>query len=135
MNNKIKNMTKLKLCPLCGRLPKMGDTEGGDYIITCECGLEIMDDLAWEFKDYDGEENVISKWNNRQVESVTSGLTHCNWCSEKDLIFTFKVQDYTTELVGRYHADGDFYYVQRGDGFVRKYDADRVENSKELIKE
>ena len=39
-------------------------------------------------------------------------------------IYLFKVQDYTTILLGRYH-DGKF-YIQRGDGVKYEYEAYRV---------
>lgn len=39
-------------------------------------------------------------------------------------IYLFKVRDYETILLGRYH-DGKF-YVQRGDGVKYEYDAYRV---------
>jgi len=34
----------------------------------------------------------------------------------------FKCQDYTTEIVGRYHAEKDCFYVERGDGTRYYYD-------------
>ena len=52
--------------------------------------------------------------------------------SEKDEIYVFKVRDYTTELVGRKNIEGDFFYIQRGDGSVYKYDSYRVVFSKKL---
>ena len=39
-------------------------------------------------------------------------------------IYLFKVKDYTTILLGRYH-DGKF-YIQRGDGVKYEYEAYRV---------
>lgn len=47
-------------------------------------------------------------------------------------LFLFKVQDYTTELVGRYNKEKDCYYVQRGDGSKYEYDAYRVTWKQEL---
>ncbi len=46
--------------------------------------------------------------------------------TEKDEIYIFKVRDYTTELVGRKNIEGDFYYIQRGDGFKYRYNGDRI---------
>jgi len=63
---------------------------------------------------------------NNDVAFEENGLESCSECDEKDEIYIFKVQDYITELVGRFNRKGDFFYIQRGDGFVRKYDADRV---------
>lgn len=56
----------------------------------------------------------------------------CKDCNEKDKIYLFKVRDYTTKLVGRKNEKGGFYYIQRGDGFIAKYDVDRVVDSIEL---
>lgn len=53
-------------------------------------------------------------------------------CTENDEIYMFKVKDYTTDIVGRKNEAGGFFYVQRGDGFVYKYDFDRVEFSWKL---
>jgi len=50
----------------------------------------------------------------------------------KDEIYLFKVRDYTTELLGRKNIEGDFYYVQRGDGVMYKYDSDRIIYCKKL---
>ncbi len=47
--------------------------------------------------------------------------------SFKNNIFTFKVKDYTTIIVGRYSKEGDFYYVQRGDNKTYRYDSERVQ--------
>ncbi len=47
-------------------------------------------------------------------------------------MYSFKVRDYTTEIVGRKNEEGNFFYIQRGDGAVHKYDADRVVQSFEL---
>lgn len=42
-------------------------------------------------------------------------------------IVSFKVQDYTTELVGRYDEDNMLFYLQRGDGeIVYRYEEYRV---------
>ena len=48
-------------------------------------------------------------------------------------IFIFKVQDYTTELIGRYDEKEDSYYVQRGDGTKYSYKSSRCEWVRELI--
>lgn len=55
-------------------------------------------------------------------------------------IYTFKVKDYTTILVGQYEPPVEseskferkqgYFYVQRGDGTCYKYDDYRVEWSK-----
>jgi len=47
-------------------------------------------------------------------------------------LFIFKVQDYTTELVGRYNEEKDCYYVQRGDGSKYEYESYRIEWKREL---
>ena len=47
-------------------------------------------------------------------------------------LFLFKVRDYTTELIGRYNAEKDCYYVQRGDGSKYEYDTDRITWKREL---
>jgi hypothetical protein len=48
----------------------------------------------------------------------------------QDKIFEFKVEDYTTLMVGRLHFGKDFYesyaYVQRGDGTIYRYSLDRL---------
>lgn len=54
-------------------------------------------------------------------------------CTNKDKLYVFKVEDYSTEIVGRKNEEGDFFYTQRGDGFINKYDADRVQESTPLI--
>lgn len=42
-------------------------------------------------------------------------------------IVSFKVQDFTTELVGRYDEDNMLFYIQRGDGeIVYRYEEYRV---------
>ena len=46
--------------------------------------------------------------------------------SRDDPMYTFKVRDYTTELVGRYNKDRDAFYVQRGDGECNVYERHRV---------
>lgn len=43
-----------------------------------------------------------------------------------DLIYIFKVRDYSTILLGQYDADNDCYFVQRGDGEKYVYDAYRI---------
>jgi hypothetical protein len=50
------------------------------------------------------------------VGAVSGSLSHD--------IYLFKVKDYTTILLGRYH-DGKF-YIQRGDGVKYEYEAYRV---------
>jgi hypothetical protein len=47
-------------------------------------------------------------------------------------LFIFKVQDYTTELIGRYNKEKDCYYVQRGDGIKYEYESYRIEWRREL---
>ena len=47
-------------------------------------------------------------------------------------LFIFKVQDYTTELIGRYNEEKDCYYVQRGDGSKYEYESYRIEWKREL---
>lgn len=52
--------------------------------------------------------------------------------SSADPMYTFKVRDYTTELVGRYSKDRDAFYVQRGDGECDVYERYRVAYSAPL---
>ena len=47
-------------------------------------------------------------------------------------LFIFKVQDYTTVLIGRYNEEKDCYYVQRGDGTKYEYESYRIEWMREL---
>ena len=54
-------------------------------------------------------------------------------CSHEDEIYIFKVRDYTTEIVGRKNVAEDFFYVQRGDGNIQRYDSYRVVSSEKLI--
>jgi hypothetical protein len=56
-----------------------------------------------------------------EQESINSNLNDVN--SNHD-IYLFKVKDYTTILLGRYH-DGKF-YIQRGDGVKYEYEEYRV---------
>ena len=56
----------------------------------------------------------------------------CNLCSEKDKMYSFKVVGYTTEVVGRKNEESNFYYIQREDGLVIKYEDFRVVQAKEL---
>jgi len=52
--------------------------------------------------------------------------TSCKSCANEDEMYLFKVTDYTTHLVGRKNEEGNFFYIQRGDGFIHKYDFDRI---------
>ena len=52
--------------------------------------------------------------------------------SVSNRLFIFKVQDYTTELIGRYNEEKDCYYVQRGDGSKYEYESYRIEWKREL---
>ena len=58
--------------------------------------------------------------------------TSCKSCTKKDEMYLFKVDEYTTELIGRKNESEGFFYIQRGDGFIYKYDFDRVEFSIKL---
>lgn len=56
-------------CPCCGGKPYLQETEGCDFVITCQdCGLGVFDDMDWEIEDYDGANNVITKWNRRVIK-------------------------------------------------------------------
>jgi len=58
--------------------------------------------------------------------------TSCKSCTKEDEMYLFKVDGYTTHLVGRKNEKEGFYYIQRGDGFIYKYDFDRIEFSVKL---
>lgn len=45
-------------------------------------------------------------------------------------VFLFKVKDYTTILVGQRNEDEKYFFVQRGDGTMYKYNYDRIVWSK-----
>lgn len=53
-------------------------------------------------------------------------------CSEHDDIYIFKVRDYTTELVGRRNEKEGFFYIQRGDGNIFRYDDYRITFSEKI---
>ena len=56
----------LLACPLCGGDAELGETEGADFYIACgDCGASVFDDMKWSEDNYDGEQNVIKKWNKR----------------------------------------------------------------------
>lgn len=67
-----------------------------------------------------------------QTKQCTIHSVTCSLCTEKDKIYIFKVRDYITEIVGRKNEEGNFFYIQRGDGAVHKYDSDRVTQATEL---
>tara|TARA_R110002073_G_scaffold331631_2_gene516587 strand:+ start:769 stop:1017 length:249 start_codon:yes stop_codon:yes gene_type:complete len=67
-----------------------------------------------------------------QTEQCTIHSVACSLCTEKDKMYSFKVSDYITEIVGRKNEQGNFLYIQRGDGAVHKYDADRITQATEL---
>ena len=71
--------------------------------------------------------DILKASNNGVLDSFT-----CILCTEKDKMYSFKVSDYTTEIVGRKNEEGNFFYIQRGDGAVHKYDAGRVTQATEL---
>jgi hypothetical protein len=62
------------------------------------------------------ETPINNKTVNSDLGAVSGSLSHD--------IYLFKVKDYTTILLGRYH-DGKF-YIQRGDGVKYEYEAYRV---------
>lgn len=78
--------------------------------------------------------NWIERLFNKKVhtEQCTIHSFTCILCTEKDKMYSFKVSDYTTEIVGRKNEEGNFFYIQRGDGAVHKYDAGRVTQATEL---
>ncbi len=63
-----------------------------------------------------GKDNLKKETANGDLGAVSDSLLHD--------IYLFKVKDYTTILLGRYH-DGKF-YIQRGDGVKYEYEAYRV---------
>lgn len=67
-----------------------------------------------------------------QSEQCTIHCVNCSLCNEKDKMYSFKVREYTTEIIGRKNKEGNFFYIQRGDGAVHKYDAYRVTQAIEL---
>ena len=54
--------------------------------------------------------------------------------TRKDKMVLFKLDDFTTEIVGRYDAENDVFYVQRADGTRYNYSFE-VEWSKFLKEE
>ena len=59
-------MNELLPCPFCGGEASLHKTEGCDYVICCTvCGGTVFDDMNWHIQSYDGEKNVIQKWNTR----------------------------------------------------------------------
>jgi hypothetical protein len=79
-------MSELKLCPCCGNKPEISETEGCDFVISCDyCGISMSDDMHWNIENYDAKQNVIDKWNTRtpdneallaQVEELHDSLEH-----------------------------------------------------------
>lgn len=64
---------------------------------------------------------------------TSNNLDYLGYDSKKDKKYSFIVRDYETELVGRRNEEEGFFYVQRGDGFIQKYDIDRVSRFRELF--
>jgi len=69
----------------------------------------------------------------QEGENTEINNVSCPSCSSDDDIYIFKVRDYTTELVGRRNEKEGFYYVQRGDGFIFKYEDYRITFSKKIV--
>ena len=60
--------------------------------------------------------------------------TTYNLETERHSIWIIKVKDYTTEIVCKYNAIKDEYYIQRGDGkILQTYSSDRV-TDKQLLR-
>ena len=66
------------------------------------------------------------------TEQCAICVVTCSLCSEKDKMYSFKVGDYITEIIGRKNEEGNFFYIQRGDGGVHKYEAYRITQATEL---
>jgi hypothetical protein len=67
--------------------------------------------------------SVVKHDNLNPKEVINSDLGHTDDSFSHD-IYLFKVKDYATILLGRYH-NGKF-YIQRGDGVKYEYEAHRV---------
>lgn len=86
---------------------------------------------AAKFQDSVGE--FVASAIREKIALGNNKLTHVDKsCTGSDEMHVFKVRDYITELVGRYNKEGKFYYIQRGDGSMYKYDSDRITFSKKL---
>lgn len=63
-------MSELKPCPFCGNKPEISETEGCDFVISCDyCGISMLDDMHWNIENYDAKQNVIDKWNTRTPDN------------------------------------------------------------------
>lgn len=91
----------------------------------CYCMLEDL--KAQHPKEYAEAE---SEYNS--VYNFIGGV-FCKDCSNEDPVAIFEVADFTTEIVGRYNSKNNFFYIQRGDGFIHKYESDRVIKFKTLF--
>ena len=87
------------------------------------CGVRLWED--WEEEDVE----MWEKFKKLNLKDKDKAL-HIGGVSIR--LFIFKVEDYTTELVGRYNEEKDCYYVQRGDGRKYEYESYRIEWKREL---
>ena len=58
--------TALAPCPLCGRAPKLTETERGIFGIECRCGIDLhplLNEISRVSRDY-----VVEQWNRRTVQ-------------------------------------------------------------------
>jgi len=112
----------------------------GDYTINKIFGNKIYASLIltlmvsfWLSTVY-----IIVLWTQKKVLDLTPkkheedfSYTTCD--PENDDVYFFKVKDYTTLLVGRQNRKKRFFYVQRGDGTIQRYDEDRIIYSKKIL--
>jgi hypothetical protein len=83
---------------------------------------EEAQELVWDYEDQLKEQG-------KALDTSEEPALNIDLVSK---LFLFKVQDYTTELIGRYNEEKDCYYVQGGDGSKYEYDSDRVVWKREL---
>lgn len=73
-------------CPCCGSEPILQETEGCDFVISCnECGLGLFDDMKWGVDGYDAKSNVIEKWNKRIMNSSETSTSHISDARERSI--------------------------------------------------
>jgi len=81
---------------------------------------------------------IIILWVQKKIIDLTPkkhkedfNFTTCD--PENDDVYFFKVKDYTTLLVGRQNRKKSFFYVQRGDGTIQRYDENRIIYRKKIL--
>ena len=58
---------ELKRCPFCGAKAHIGETEGCDWVITCnsdDCDATMFDSMDWG-SEKDLKQELIDRWNKR----------------------------------------------------------------------